>query len=67
MGPFWSKDNPSLTMISREENIEYSRNLVVPSKLRKRDPLCIADICGDIADSDQSSEEDYPETDAGKI
>lgn len=66
-GPFWSKENPSLTMINREENIKYSRSLAVRSKLRKIDPQYSADNCDSAEDSEQDSEEEYPETDAGKI
>ena len=66
-GPFWSKENPSLTMINREENIKSSRNLLVRSKLRKVDPQYRADNGDNADDSEQNSEEDYPETKNGKI
>ena len=54
-------------MINREESIKYSRNLVSRSKSRRVDPQYSGNNCDDREDSEQYSEEDYPETETGKV
>lgn len=58
-GRLWSKENPSLTMINREENIEITRDFDVRTKSQNINFQHSAD--------DRDSEEDYPETKDGKI